>query len=80
MLAGGAAVVAGRGPGDRGLPPVVPAGAALPAVLALRLAARARRRPRRPLGWTRLLIGCVQLHLLTGIALAAGLVLSAIRW
>ena len=51
----------------------------LPALLGLRLAARARR-DLDGMGWTRLLIGCVQLHLLTGATLAAGLVLSAIRW
>jgi 1,4-dihydroxy-2-naphthoate octaprenyltransferase len=54
-------------------------GAAVPAVLGLRLAARARA-DLDGLGWTRLLIGCVQMHLLTGATLAAGLVLSAIRW
>ncbi len=53
--------------------------AALPALLELRLAARART-DLDALGWTRLLIGCVQMHMLTGITLAAGLVLSAIRW
>ncbi len=54
-------------------------GAALPAALGLRLAARARS-DLDGTGWTRLLIGCVQLHLLTGITLAGGLVLSAVRW
>ncbi|HSP65167.1 MAG TPA: prenyltransferase [Candidatus Deferrimicrobium sp.] len=54
-------------------------GAALPALLGLRLAARART-DLDAMGWTRLLIGCVQLHMLTGATLAAGLVLSAIRW
>jgi 1,4-dihydroxy-2-naphthoate polyprenyltransferase len=54
-------------------------GAALPAVLGLRLAARART-DLDAQGWTRLLIGCVQLHMLSGATLAAGFVLSAIRW
>jgi 1,4-dihydroxy-2-naphthoate octaprenyltransferase len=54
-------------------------GAALPALLGLRLAARARR-DLDAMGWTHLLIGCVQMHMLTGTTLAAGLVLSAIRW
>ena len=54
-------------------------GAALPALLGLRLAARARS-DLDAMGWTRLLIGCVQLHMLTGATLAAGFVLSAIRW
>jgi 1,4-dihydroxy-2-naphthoate polyprenyltransferase len=53
-------------------------GALLPAAMALRLASRAGR-DLDGLGWTRLLIGCVQLHLLTGLTLAAGFVLSAIR-
>jgi 1,4-dihydroxy-2-naphthoate polyprenyltransferase len=53
-------------------------GALLPAAMAMRLASRAER-DLDGLGWTRLLIGCVQLHLLTGLTLAAGLVLSAIR-
>jgi 1,4-dihydroxy-2-naphthoate octaprenyltransferase len=54
-------------------------GAVLPALLGLRLARRARP-DLDGLGWTRLLIGCVQLHMLTGATLAAGFVLSAISW
>ena len=54
-------------------------GAALPALQGLRLAARARG-DLDGMGWTRLLIGCVQLHMLTGATLAAGFVLSAVRW
>jgi len=62
----------------RGIP-LWGAGAALPAAMGLRLAARARN-DLDAMGWTRLLIGCVQLHMLTGATLAAGFVLSAIRW
>ena len=54
-------------------------GVAIPAALAVRLAVRARP-GLDGTGWTRLLIGCVQLHMLTGITLAAGFVLSAISW
>ncbi len=54
-------------------------GTAVPAVVGLRLAARARP-DLDGMGWTRLLIACVQMHLLTGTTLAGGLVLSAIRW
>ena len=78
VLSGGPAVVLAVALATRGLP-LWCLGAALPGVLGLRLAARARS-DLDPLGWTRLLIGCVQLHLLTGIALAAGFVLSAISW
>ncbi|GAC1581942.1 MAG: hypothetical protein NVS3B18_15480 [Candidatus Dormibacteria bacterium] len=52
--------------------------AVLPAALALRLAARARP-DLDGTGWTRLLIGCVQVHLLLGVTLAAGFLLSAIK-
>ncbi|MDQ6855676.1 MAG: prenyltransferase [Candidatus Dormibacteraeota bacterium] len=54
-------------------------GAAVPALVGLRLAGRARN-DLDAMGWTRLLIGCVQVHMLTGTTLAAGFVLSAIRW
>ncbi len=54
-------------------------GAALPALSGLRLAARART-DLDAMGWTRLLIGTVQLHMLAGATLAAGFVLSAIHW
>lgn len=55
--------------------PVVCLIAAVPAVLALRVASRARV-GLDARGWTRLLIACVGLHLLTGAALALGLLLS----
>jgi 1,4-dihydroxy-2-naphthoate octaprenyltransferase len=77
VLAGLPAVVVAAALATHGLP-LWCLGAALPAVLGLRLAARART-DLDGMGWTRLLIGCVQLHLLTGVTLAAGLVLSAIR-
>ncbi|MBJ7595300.1 MAG: prenyltransferase [Candidatus Dormibacteraeota bacterium] len=78
LLVGGAAVVLAVALATRGIP-LWCLGAVLPAVMALLLAARARR-DLDAMGWTRLLIGCVQLHMLTGITLAAGFVLSAIRW
>jgi len=49
--------------------------AAAPALLAVRTALRARV-GLDGRGWTRLLIACVGLHLLTGLALALGLLLS----
>lgn len=49
---------------------------AAPAVLVVRTALRARA-GLDARGWTRLLIACVGLHLLTGAALALGLLLSA---
>ena len=52
--------------------------AAVPAGLAIRSAGRAHR-GLDGLGWTHRLIECVQLHLLTGIALGLGSVLSGIR-
>jgi 1,4-dihydroxy-2-naphthoate octaprenyltransferase len=78
LLLGGPAVVLAAGLVTRGLT-LWCLGAAVPAALGLRLAARARS-DLDAMGWTRLLIGCVQLHMLTGITLAAGFVLSAISW
>jgi 1,4-dihydroxy-2-naphthoate octaprenyltransferase len=78
LLLGGAAALLATGLATRGLP-LWCLGATLPAVIALRLAVRARK-DLDGTGWTRLLIGCVQLHLLTGVTLSAGFVLSAIRW
>ena len=52
--------------------------AVIPAALAVRSAVRARR-GLDIAGWTARLIECVGLHLLTGLAVSAGLVLSAIR-
>jgi hypothetical protein len=51
----------------------------VPALLAARLTVGARR-DLDGRGWTMLLIGCVKLHLLTGVTLAAGFVLSSISW
>ena len=79
LLVGAARGAARRRAGRPAGLPLWCLGAALPALLGLRLAARARA-DLDGMGWTRLLIGCVQLHLLTGATLAAGLVLSAIRW
>jgi len=76
LLLGGVAVVLAAAFITRGLP-LWCLGAAVPAALALRAAARARP-DLDGRGWTMLLIACVQLHLLTGLTLAAGLVLSAI--
>jgi len=59
---------------SRGLP-VACSLALLPALLALRTARRARA-DLDARGWTRLLIACVGLHLLTGAALAIGLLVS----
>jgi 1,4-dihydroxy-2-naphthoate octaprenyltransferase len=53
-------------------------GAAVPAALAVRTAARTDRHL-DAMGWTMRLIDCVRLHQLTGLTLAAGFVLSAIR-
>jgi len=78
LLIGGAALVLAAALVTRGIP-LWCLLAALPAALGLRLAARARP-DLDAMGWTRLLIGCVQLHLLTGLTLAAGFVLSAIHW
>jgi hypothetical protein len=66
-------VLLALGLATRGLP--VTCIAALPAVLlALRTALRARP-DLDARGWTRLLIACVGLHLLTGVLLALGLLL-----
>jgi 1,4-dihydroxy-2-naphthoate octaprenyltransferase len=54
------------------------AGTAVPAALAVRAAMRAHR-DLDARGWTMRLIDCVQLHMLTGLALGLGFVLSAIR-
>jgi 1,4-dihydroxy-2-naphthoate octaprenyltransferase len=78
LLLGGAAGLLAIALAVRGLSPWC-LGAVLPAVLAVRLALRART-DLDGTGWTRLLIGCVQLHMLTGVTLAGGFVLSAIRW
>jgi 1,4-dihydroxy-2-naphthoate polyprenyltransferase len=51
----------------------------VPALLAARLTLGARR-DLDGRGWTMLLISCVKLHLLTGVTLAAGFVLSSISW
>lgn len=72
----GAALVIGVGLATRGLPPWCLV-AVVPALLALRAATRARA-GLDGTGWTRLLIASVQLHLLTGLTLAAGLVLSGL--
>ena len=76
LLVGAPAVLLAAALATHGLP-LWCLGASLPAVLGLRLAARARR-DLNSMGWTRLLIGCVQTHLFTGVMLAAGFVLSAI--
>jgi 1,4-dihydroxy-2-naphthoate octaprenyltransferase len=78
MLTGGVAVVLGAAFLTRGLP-LWCLGTVVPAALALRTAARARS-DLDGRGWTMLLIAAVQLHLLTGLTLAAGFVLSALRW
>jgi 1,4-dihydroxy-2-naphthoate polyprenyltransferase len=78
LLLAGVAVVLAAAFITRGLP-LWCLGAAAPAALGLRAAARARA-DLDGKGWTMLLIACVQLHLLTGLAVAAGFVLSAIRW
>lgn len=52
--------------------------AVIPAALAVRSAMRAHRHL-DAMGWTMRLIECVQIHLLTGLSLSAGLVLSAVR-
>ena len=78
LLLGGAAVLLAVALATGGLP-LWCLGAAIPAALGLRLAMRARN-DLDGMGWTRLLIGCVQLHLLAGLTLAAGFVLSAIHW
>jgi 1,4-dihydroxy-2-naphthoate octaprenyltransferase len=77
LLLGGAALVIAAAFVSRGLPWWC-LGAALPALLGLRSAARARPGLDGP-GWTMRLIDCVQLHLLTGLTLSLGFVLSAIR-
>ena len=75
LLFAGAAAAVVAGLATRGLP-LWCAGALLPAALAVRaaLVARADLDGR---GWTALLIRAVQLHLLTGLLLAAGLLASA---
>jgi 1,4-dihydroxy-2-naphthoate octaprenyltransferase len=78
LLVGAPAVLLAAALATHGLP-LWSLGVSLPALLGLRLAARARR-DLDSMGWTRLLIGCVQTHLLTGVMLAAGFVLSAINW
>lgn len=78
LLLGGAAVLLAVALATHGLP-LWCLGTVLPAAMGLRLAARARN-DLDSMGWTRQLIGCVQLHMLTGVTLAAGLVLSSISW
>jgi 1,4-dihydroxy-2-naphthoate polyprenyltransferase len=78
LLLGAVALVLAAALITRGLP-LWCLGAAVPAGLALRAAARAGTNLDGR-GWTMLLIACVQLHLLTGLTVAAGLVLSAVRW
>jgi 1,4-dihydroxy-2-naphthoate octaprenyltransferase len=77
LLLGGVAAVLAAALITHGLP-LWCLGAAVPAAMALRAAVRARPDVDGR-GWTMLLIACVQLHLLTGLTLAAGFVLSAIR-
>jgi 1,4-dihydroxy-2-naphthoate octaprenyltransferase len=73
LLLAATAVLLVVGLATRGLP--VTCLVALPAVmLALRVASRARA-DLDARGWTRLLIACVGLHLLTGVLLALGLLL-----
>ncbi|HEV7677838.1 MAG TPA: prenyltransferase [Candidatus Dormibacteraeota bacterium] len=75
LLLAATAVLLVAGLATRGLP--VTCLVALPAVMqALRAAARARP-DLDARGWTMLLIACVGLHLLTGVLLAAGLLLHA---
>jgi 1,4-dihydroxy-2-naphthoate octaprenyltransferase len=76
-LLGGVPLVLAIGLATRGLPwwDLL---AILPAGLAVRSAWRAHR-GLDGMGWTHRLIECVQLHLLTGIALGLGSVLSGIR-
>jgi 1,4-dihydroxy-2-naphthoate octaprenyltransferase len=78
LLVGGAAAVLAAAFAAHGLPWWC-LGAAVPAALAIRLALQARE-DLDGRGWTMLLIGCVKLHQLTGLTLAAGFVLSAISW
>jgi 1,4-dihydroxy-2-naphthoate octaprenyltransferase len=78
LLVGGAAVVIAAALIARGLP-LWCLGAVVPAALALRSAARVNEHTDGR-GWTMQLIGCVQIHLLTGLVLAVGFVLSAIHW
>jgi 1,4-dihydroxy-2-naphthoate octaprenyltransferase len=78
VLTAGVAVVLAAALATGGLP-LWCALAAAPAALAVRTAARARA-DSDGRQWTLQLIACVQVHLLTGLALAAGLALSAIRW
>jgi len=77
LLLAGVAVALALALATGGLPPWC-LGAALPAALALRASTHARA-GLEGRDWTMLLIGCVQLHLLTGLTLAAGLVLSAVH-
>jgi 1,4-dihydroxy-2-naphthoate octaprenyltransferase len=73
LLLAATAVLLAAGLATCGLP--VTALVALPAaLLALRTASRARA-DLDARGWTRLLIACVGLHLLTGMLLALGLLL-----
>jgi 1,4-dihydroxy-2-naphthoate octaprenyltransferase len=78
LLVGGAALALAAAFAARGLPWWC-LGALVPAALAIRLALQARE-DLDGRGWTLLLIGCVKLHQLTGLTLAAGFVLSAISW
>ncbi len=78
LLVGGAAVVIAAAFIARGLP-LWCLGAVVPAALALRAAAQVRA-DTDGRGWTMQLIACVQIQLLAGLVLAAGFVLSAIRW
>jgi 1,4-dihydroxy-2-naphthoate octaprenyltransferase len=77
LLVGGAAAVIAVAFVARGLPWWC-LGAVITAALACRLALRARA-DLDGRAWTMLLIGCVKLHQLTGLTLAAGFLLSAIR-
>ena len=73
----GVPLVLAAGLATRGLP-LWDLVAAIPAALAVRSAVRARA-DLDAVGWTRRLIDCVQLQLLTGVALGIGSLLSAIR-
>jgi 1,4-dihydroxy-2-naphthoate octaprenyltransferase len=77
LLLGGVAIVVAAGLVSRALP-LWCLLAAVPALLAVRSAAQVHAGPDGR-GWTMRLIDCVQLHILTGVTLALGLVLSAIH-
>lgn len=76
-LLGGVPFVLAAGLATRGLP-LWDLVAAFPAALAVRSAVRART-DLDGMGWTRRLIDCVQLQLLTGLALGIGSLVSGIR-